>query len=432
MNIVTNRAARRKVLRGLRSLKLDATGIGELKTLIADLNARLKVKDTEVQNLIDKANADVLAHKKILDETKNAFEAAVAKGLEMQTEAVAAQGRLQAIEQKVANLNLDGGRRTVETPGQRFIANEKVKAALAEGNKFKGRVSAVVNTVTSLTSGDGGAGDLIIPQRVAGIIAPNNRTLRIRDLLPKGRTTSNAIEFVQESGFTNNAAPVAEGAQKPESSLSFELASAPVRTLAHWLRATKQILDDVPQLQSYIDTRLRYGLELVEEEQLLVGDGTGQNILGLIPQATPYDTARSRVGDTRIDIIRRAMTQLRLAEYSASAIVMHPTDWEEIELTKDSTGAYIWANPRGLVGPTLWGLPVLDSTSLTEGEFLVGAFNVAAQLWDREDATVEVSTEDQDNFIKNLVTIRAEERLALTVYRPESFIYGDFDEDVSS
>jgi HK97 family phage major capsid protein len=425
MFIPTNRAARRKALSGLRSLRNDATGIAEIKALVVELQGKLKDKDTQVQALIDKASADVLAHGKILDETKTALAASVASGVEMQS-------RLVAVEQKLVSIRTTTDRTKVETAGQKFTDNDKVKAALAEGSKFKGRISVVVNTITELTSGDGAAGDIIIPQRIQGIITPPNRTLRIRDLLPKGRTISNALDFVQESGFTNSAAPVAEGATKPESSLTFELASAPVRTLAHWIKATKQVLDDVPQLQSYIDTRLRYGLELVEETQLLVGDGTGQNILGLVPQATPYDTTRSKVGDTRIDIIRRAMTQLRLAEFAASAIVMHPTDWEEIELLKDTLGDYIWSNPRALSGPTLWGLPVLDSTSLTEGEFLVGAFNVAAQIWDRQDATVEISTEDQDNFIKNLVTIRAEERLALTVYRPESFIYGDFDQDVST
>lgn len=421
MNTPFNRAWRRKTVAQFR----NDGGIAEVRALITTLETKLKAKDDEISSLIAKANADVTAHGVILEDTKTKLTKAAETGVEL-------QNRLAAIEQKIAGLRTDSGYKPPETAGRKFIENEKVKAALAEGSKFSGKIKVVTNTVTSLTSGDGGAGDLIIPQRVQGIITPPNRKLRIRDLLSKGRTSSNSVEFVRESGFTNMAAMVAEGAAKPESSLSFELDAAPVRTLAHWLRATKQVLDDIPQLQSYIDTRLRYGLELVEENQLLAGDGTGSNILGLIPQATAFDRNRLKVGDTRIDVIRRAMTQLRIAEYSATAIVMHPTDWEEIELTKDSTGAYIWANPRGLVGPTLWGLPVLDSTALSEGEFLIGAFDVAAQLWDREDATVEVSTEDQDNFIKNLVTIRAEERLALTVYRPESFLYGDFDDDVSS
>ena len=176
---------------------------------------------------------------------------------------------------------------------------------------------------------------------------------------------------------------------------------------------------------------MRFGLALVEEAQILAGDGTGQNLLGLIPQSTPFDVSRAKTGDTRIDIVRRAMTQVRLAEYRADAILLHPSDWEEIELTKTDEGSYVWANPRGLLGPTLWGLPVIDTTAVEEGEFLVGNFQMAAMLWDREDAVVDISTEDRDNFIKNMVTIRAEQRLGLEVSRPEALIYGDFDEVVT-
>ena len=413
-------------LRGLRALRNDATGLDEIRASIRTLTEAENAREARIKTMIEKAQEQITAQGGISTELKNQLASLAEKGTE-------GTNRIAALEQLVTQLkNAGNAAAKVLTAGQRFTADEKVKAALAEGQGFKGRVRAIVNTITELTSGDGGAGDLIVPQRLQGIITPQNRRLRIRDLLMKGRTTSNAIEFVKESGYTNSAAPVAEGALKPESSLTFELATAPVRTIAHWIRASKQVLDDVPQLQSYIDTRLRYGLALVEEAQLLAGDGTGQNILGLIPQATAFDTSRLKVGDTRIDVIRRAMTQLRLSEYSASAVVMHPDDWEEIELTKDTTENYVWANPRSLAGPTIWGLPVLDSTSLSPGEFLVGAFDVAAQLWDREDANVEISTEDQDNFVKNLVTIRAEERLALTVYREESFIYGDFDEEVSS
>jgi HK97 family phage major capsid protein len=103
-------------------------------------------------------------------------------------------------------------------------------------------------------------------------------------------------------------------------------------------------------------------------------------------------------------------------------------DWADIELTKDSTGSYIWVNVQEGGVQRLWKLPVVDSNAVPEGEFLVGAMNIAAQVFDREDAAVEVSTEDGDNFRTNMVTIRAEERLALAVYRPESFVHGEFED----
>lgn len=416
---------KRGMIGGVHTVRADATETAQIRALIKEMDTQLGERDAKLKTDLEKAQNEIKEFGKISDETKASLKAQADANTEM-------QGRLQGLEQAIAQLKKAPTVEARKSLGKQVLEDEKVKAFLAKGMGARGTVSvAVKNAITELGSGEGAAGEIIIPQRVPEWVTPPNRTLRIRDLLPAGRTVSNAVDFVQETGFTNNAAPVAEGAQKPESSLEFTLHTAPVRTIAHWLQASKQVLEDIPQLQSYIDTRLRYGLRLVEEEQLLSGDGTGQNLLGLIPQATPFDIHRRKVGDTRMDIIRRAMTQLRLSEYQPDAVVLHPTDWEDIELTKTTQGAYVWANPRGLVGPTIWGLPVLDSTSLAPGEFLVGAFKIAAQIWDRDDATVEISTEDRDNFIKNMVTIRCEERLALVVYRPESFIFGDFENDVS-
>ena len=385
------------------------------------LKEDLKKQHDEVRSWTEKAAASIKENGEITEEVKAGLEKAAQRGEELAT-------KFGELEQLVAKLQAnDNPRQGQRSIGREVVENEKFQDWLKTGGE-KSRIRVGVKAITSLTSGDGAAGDLIVPQRQPGIIRQPDRQMTIRDLLTVGRTTSNSIEYVQETGYTNAAAPVAEGALKPESSLEFTLQSTPVRTIAHWIQASKQILQDVPALQSYIDTRMRFGLQIVEEDQILSGDGTGQNLLGLIPQATPYDTARTRAGDTRIDIVRRAMTQVRLAEYRADAIVLHPSDWEEIELTKTDDGAYVWANPRGLLGPTLWGLPVIDTTAVEEGEFLVGNFQMAAMLWDREDAVVDISTEDRDNFIRNMVTIRAEERLALEVSRPEALIYGDFEE----
>ncbi|KAG0764302.1 hypothetical protein G6F22_018251 [Rhizopus arrhizus] len=192
------------------------------------------------------------------------------------------------------------------------------------------------------------------------------------------------------------------------------------------MRASKQVLADIPLLQSYIDGRLRYGLQYVEEQQILAGDGTGQNLLGLIPQATDFDDDLRETGDTKIKTLRRAILQVRLAEYRASGIVLNPIDWADIELETDSNGRYIWVNVVEGGQPRMWRLPVVETTAMPAGSFLVGAFDMAAQVFDREDAAVEVSTEDGDNFRKNMVTIRGEERVALAVYRPESCVFGAF------
>lgn len=413
--------------RGLGSVRMDGDPLAQLRGLIGEVRNDISTRDATMKTMIDAATADIKNQGEIGTQLKAALTEHVAKSTEM-------QNRLMGVEQAMAALKNEPDRGKRRTLGRIVAEDTNVKAFLAQGIGARGHVRMEVkNAIQEFISGGSGtgAGEIIIPQRVAGWVTPPNRTLRVRNLLQAGRTISNAIDFVQETGFANNAAPVAEGDTKPESSLEFTLRTAPVRTIAHWIQASKQVLEDIPQLESYIDTRLRYGLALVEEEQLLSGDGTGHNLLGLIPQATPFDMSRRKPGDTRMDIIRRAMTQLRISEYQPDAIVLHPTDWEDIELTKTSFGQYVRANPGSLLPPTLWGLPVLDSTSLAPGEFMVGNFGMAAQIWDRDDATVEISTEDRDNFIKNMVTIRAEERLALVVYRPESFIFGDFSDDVS-
>lgn len=265
--------------------------------------------------------------------------------------------------------------------------------------------------------------------RVPGIVAPQDRDLRIRDLLDVASTTDGSIEYVEETGFTINAATVAERALKPESGLDFELRSVPIRTIAHWIRATRQVVADERQLANYIDNRLTYGLKVVEDAQLLYGTGGGTDLFGLMtnPRVQTYDsTADGEAGDTRIDAVRRAMTLVALAEYPVSGVVLHPKDWEKIETAKGSDGHYLWVNVTIGGERRLWRAPVVETPAINEGEFLTGAFSLAATLWDREQSNVRIAEQHGDFFIRNMVVILAEERVALTNYRPEAFVNGSF------
>ncbi|PNQ53690.1 phage major capsid protein, partial [Vibrio agarivorans] len=190
---------------------------------------------------------------------------------------------------------------------------------------------------------------------------------------------------------------------------------------------SRQVLADAAMLQGYINGRLTYGLKLKEEAQLLKGSGVGLNIDGIYTQASAYANPGVVVqNETMIDRLRISMLQVQLAEYPADGIVVNPIDWAQIELTKTTDNAYLFASPVRLAGPTLWGLPVVSTQSLAQDEYLTGSFRMGAQGWDREQSSITVSTEDRDNFIKNMVTILCEERIALTVYRPEAFVKGDF------
>ncbi len=333
------------------------------------------------------------------------------------------KGLLNDLEQRIASEKRgDEGPTTV---GERFINDDGFKS-FAGQTRPRGRFISEVKDITSLTTAaPGSAGGLIQSDRQGLQVPLPQRRLTIDALLAQGNTTSSSIEYERETAFTNNAAPVAEGALKPQSELQFEDATAVVRTIAHWMRASVQVLADAPALRSIIDQRLRYGLAYVREVQILTGSGTGQNLPGLITNATAYNPPATLTGSTVIDQIRLMILQVALAEYPANGIVLNPIDWAVIEMLKDSAGGYIIGNPQGNLSPTLWGLPVVATQAMGVDKALVGAFDLAAQVFNRQDATVEVSTEDQDNFVKNKVTIRAEERLALAIYRQAALVYGD-------
>jgi HK97 family phage major capsid protein len=341
------------------------------------------------------------------------------------------KARLDDAEQKLARRG--GGQPEREKSiGEQYVESDQYKAAFANGARQGQNVGIDVKAITSLTTdANGSAGDLVRAERVQSpMMMLPDRQLTIRGLIAPGTTASSSIEYVQETGFTNNAGMVAEGTLKPESTLKLDLKNAPVRKIAHWFLASSEILSDAPGLRSMIDNRLRYGLAFVEDVQLLKGDGTGQNLAGIKPQAADYAVPAgftAPTGATKIDKLRIAQLQVALALYPADGQVLHPIDWAEIELTKDSEGRYIIGNPQGGIAPTLWGLPVVASMAQTVGEFTVGAWKMGAQLFDREQSGVLVSTEDGDNFRRNMVTILAEERLALTVYRPEAFVDGPFN-----
>lgn len=389
----------------------EAGGFREIMTA-------LETRDREIKSFAEKADSEIKSHGKILDDTKAALDKVLSESGQL-------AARLLELEQKSARRPGDGPAR--KSVGEQFTDTADFKTLAEKGRGVARMQVKAVTTINSGTTGTGAAGSAIRPDRLPGILVPAERPFTIRDLLAAGRTASNALEYVQETGFQNNAAPVAEMALKPQSDLALGVKTANVRTIAHWFAASKQVLDDVPALQSYIDARATYGLLFVEEQQLLAGDGTGQNLLGLLPQATPFSAGLRKTGDTKIDTIRRAILQVRIAEFRASGIVMSPADWADIELMKDTTGGYIWSNPAINNGRNLWGLPVVDTNAMADDHFMVGAFNIAAQVFDREIANVEVSTEHADFFTRNMVAIRAEERLALAVYRPESFVHGTFD-----
>ena len=267
------------------------------------------------------------------------------------------------------------------------------------------------------------------------IVVPPMRTKRVRDLFPSRTTTAAVIEYFRMTGFTNMAAAVSERdgsdfRSKPQSSMTFVGEQAPVRTLAHWEAAHRNVLADEPQLRSIIDNELMYGLRLQEDTQILSGDGSGENLTGILETngIQDYSWSEGLLKDTKADAIRRAATLSFLAYYEPTGVVLHPSDWEDIELSKDDNGQYLVAVSVALGGqPRLWRIPVVDTPAITPGTALVGAFGTGAQLYDREQASIRISEQHADFFVRNAIVVLAEQRLALAVKRPESFVKVSFD-----
>ncbi|SPX85352.1 phage major capsid protein [Moraxella ovis] len=383
-----------------------------------ELATELKKATDKIQGLGEELQGRMAKGESRLDTLKGDVDEALTAMNEMKS-------RLDDVEQKQA-------RRTeynepAKSIGHKLYESEQFKSFMNNPRPGRDAKLELKTTITSLTTdADGSAGALVQTQRLGGIIASPDQKLRVRDLLMAGTTDSNAIEYVKETGFTNSAAAQAnEGDKKAQSHIKFGTETVNVRTLAHYIKASRQILDDASMLQSYINGRLAYGLKLLEDRQLLNGDGEDGKIKGIIPQASAFADKASMENYTIIDQLRLAQLQAVLAEYPASGFVLNPIDWAKIELMKDGDGRNIIGIPQGTANRTLWGLPVVETAAMETGKFLTGAFNMGAQIFDRQALSVAVATENEDDFVRNLVTILCEERLALAVYRPEAFIYGD-------
>lgn len=276
---------------------------------------------------------------------------------------------------------------------------------------------------TTLTEDPASGGSLVVPQYLPGIQPLLFPPIVVADLFAQGTTSSNAIIYMREKTFTNAAAPTAEGALKPESALVFESVTDPVRKIAHFLPTSEEMLEDVAQIASYINARLSLGVQLEEDDQLLNGDGVAPNLEGLLSRtglAAPYAlTAPDNNADA---LLKQTMAIFASSYLMPDGYVLNPVNWTSTILLKTTQGAYLVAGPFSPIQrPTLWGLPVAVSPSMAAGTGLVGSFKMGAQIFRHGGIRVEASNSHQDFFARNLVAIRAEERLALAVYRPGAF-----------
>ena len=325
------------------------------------------------------------------------------------------EGSQESFEQKLRSM--DGAQRLIKDRRGPVVLNFNSKE---HPELFK-------TTITSGAVGTATTGVLTI-DRVPGITVEPRQQLKVRDLLSASPTTMQVVDFVKVSQPMTIGSPAPEASTKFENQLNFQSISEKVRLIATWIPATRQVLDDLADLSFFILNTMPYYVNLGEEQQLLSGDGTGENLHGLIPQSTPFQLSLLVGTSNSIDYIARAIEQITAAkELDPTFVILHPNNWWNMRVMKDSLGHYILGDPASNVRPSLFGLDVVYTTSMAPNQFLVGTGNpIAAEIKDRMEMQVEISTEHSTYFVQNMIAIRAEKRLALLTKRPGSFVFGSF------
>jgi len=379
------------------------------------IEAVLKSLETVERNLAAmsaKADGEMQTLGKVSADTKSALD-------HIGTEQRVLAERIAVLEQK--GVIHSGADKADESWGAQLVKSDRF-VAFAGGNTNKVRVE-VKNTLT-------GSDTNVAPARSSAIVSGAFQPLTLEAFLPSSPTSSNAIEFTKENAFTNNAAEAAEGSAKAESALTWTLVNMPISTVAHWIKISRQLAADAPALAAYVNTRMRYGVNLKVEQQLVAGNGTAPNISGILDSGnfTAHGYADANLGSTlkKLVLIRKMMADCWNAGYPADGILLNPADWAtiEIDLMTTAAGQTLYSVSEG-GQPRLFGVPVIQSVGMTADNVAVGAFAQAYMIHNREGVVVEMSDSDDDNFQKNLITIRAERRLALATERPAAVRAGD-------
>ena len=376
---------------------------------LEQFNKSIERIEGAIAKFAEKAEAEAKVNGKASEDTKTALE-------NLGTQQREFADRLLQIEQK--GVKMEKPEEQDDSWGGQFTKSAGYES-FKGGNSMRAQAE-VKNTITNVVG---------VTQAVpVGFVPGAFRRFTIEDALNSVTTTANAVEFTRELAFTNNAAETAEGAQKPESALTFELVNMPMSTVAHWLKVSRQLAMDAPALLAYINNRLKYGVNLRVENQLVAGNGTAPNISGLMRTGnyTPHGYTAAALGatNTMLRLVRKVIADLAASDYPADFIIMNPQDWANIELMTDTTNRYIVGDPQRVTEPKLWGLPVVLSNAMTADSFLVMS-RMAATIYNREGVRVDMSESDADNFTKNLITLRAERRLLLAVEVPSAIRGGD-------
>lgn len=406
---------------------------------IQELKNSLTETMSEIKSAVEKRDAEVKQYGEVTDRTAKQLTETTERLDSIKADFDGVNGRLEKME--LDRQKIMAGYESAKSLGEEFVSSD-VFAEMAEKGRATGSAYRVNKTISGLAAS---AGALVRPDRRPDVIVPPQRPINIRDLIPTVATSSNAVEVMRENVFTNNAGPqepssantaigAGEFQAKSQSNITYELLTVPVRTMAHFVPASRQVLTDANLLQGLINNRLIRGLLLESDAQLLYGDGTNQNLTGLMVDSDVSDigeiaagTSAGALASAMLDHIRAAVTECQTNEfYDVNGVVLNPVDFATLETAKGSDGQYVWVSVAAGGEPRLWRVPVIVSNAMAEGQFILGDWTSGSTIYDREQLDIRVSESHSDFFVKNGVAILAEERYGFGIERPKAYAKGSF------
>lgn len=385
-----NEASIKSLGEQIESLKNDKTDIADVKKSLETVNKEMTDNAKELISLVEKQQEQTDALEVKLKKSGSA------EALTMRSKT------MSMLEEKAEEI------KSVAATGKGAV-NMSVKA----GNM------TIANTYTN---------DVAALQTLPGVYFNPDRSVHVRDfmnVLPTGAV--NSIRYMQETAFDDGTAAKVEGSAAAQSDFDLEEKSAVVKNLATYITVSKEMLEDTPFLNGYINTRLFSKLLKAEDDQILHGTGSGANISGISVNASAYSDLLADSKVNMFDVLLNALTNAYNNEYTPNVILVNPTDWLTLVTSKDDNGMPIY--PAQIVAGgmvTVNGVPVIKSTAVTSDEFFVGDFRNGATLGMREDVNISISDQHATNFIDGNVTVMCEERIALPIHNQSAFVYGDF------
>lgn len=391
-----------------------------LADTVKNLNAEIAEKQNAIDAKLDLMSSNVEKGEEFKNELKGEMKELLAKHEQVQKQADALATEMKRNQHIMKSEDRTFKSELVSTINDNMARYKSMINRETAGLAFEIDQTKAVTEAGNLTD------EVIQPDYIPGIVYDPERTERIRNYISQGVTSSDQVVYNQETGYTDNTAMTAENDSPTENSFTLERKEAPVRKIMSLMTISNEMLEDLPQVISYISTRGIEKLLNLEDTQILTGNGTGQNLTGINQVATTFAPGLTVEDAQRWDVLRFAIAQLRTqagAEYRANGILLHPNDLAEMDTTKDSTGEYVFPGLMMVNGQrSLYGVPVFDTTAVTEGAFYVGDWRLGAQLFQRRGVSVEFSREN--DFAKDNTVVKITERLALPIYRPKAFVYG--------